>query len=36
MTVGYGEDKPMVSNSTRKGRIKNRRVEFKVIPPPAK
>jgi outer membrane protein OmpA-like peptidoglycan-associated protein len=36
MTVGYGEDKPMVSNSTRKGRIKNRRVEFKVIPAPAK
>jgi outer membrane protein OmpA-like peptidoglycan-associated protein len=36
MTVGYGEDKPMVSNGTRKGRIKNRRVEFKVIPPPAK
>ena len=36
MTVGYGEDKPMVSNNTRKGRIKNRRVEFKVIPPPAK
>ena len=36
MTVGYGEDKPTVSNSTRKGRIKNRRVEFKVIPPPAK
>ncbi len=31
-TVGYGEDKPMVSNSTRQGRIKNRRVEFKVIP----
>jgi len=26
----------MVSNGTRKGRIKNRRVEFKVIPPPAK
>jgi len=26
----------MVSNDTRKGRIKNRRVEFKVIPPPAK
>ena len=36
MTVGYGEDKPMVSNSTRNGRIKNRRVEFKVIPAPAK
>ena len=34
MTVGYGEDKPNVSNNTRKGRIQNRRVEFKVIPPP--
>ena len=30
-TVGYGEDKPKVSNSTRKGRITNRRVEFKVV-----
>jgi outer membrane protein OmpA-like peptidoglycan-associated protein len=36
MTVGYGEDKPNVSNNTRNGRIKNRRVEFKVIPPPSK
>jgi outer membrane protein OmpA-like peptidoglycan-associated protein len=36
MTVGYGEDKPNVSNNTRKGRIQNRRVEFKVIPPPSK
>ena len=26
-----GEDKPKVSNSTRKGRIANRRVEFKVV-----
>ena len=34
MTVGYGEDKPAASNNTRKGRIENRRVEFKVIPPP--
>jgi outer membrane protein OmpA-like peptidoglycan-associated protein len=34
MTVGYGEDKPTTSNNTRKGRIENRRVEFKVIPPP--
>ena len=30
-TVGFGEDKPKVSNSTRKGRIANRRVEFKVV-----
>ena len=29
-TVGYGEDKPKESNRTRKGRIANRRVEFKV------
>ena len=30
-TVGFGEDKPAESNSTRKGRISNRRVEFKVV-----
>jgi outer membrane protein OmpA-like peptidoglycan-associated protein len=30
-TVGYGEDKPNVSNDTRKGRVSNRRVEFKVV-----
>ena len=30
-TVGYGEDKPKESNKTRKGRIANRRVEFKVV-----
>jgi outer membrane protein OmpA-like peptidoglycan-associated protein len=29
-TIGFGEDKPTVSNDTRKGRITNRRVEFKV------
>ncbi len=29
--VGYGEDKPSSSNKTRKGRIANRRVEFKVV-----
>ena len=30
-TSGFGEDKPSVSNDTRKGRITNRRVEFKVV-----
>ena len=35
MTAGYGEEQPTVSNNTRKGRIQNRRVEFKVIPPPS-
>ena len=30
-TVGFGEDMPTESNSTRKGRISNRRVEFKVV-----
>ena len=30
-TAGFGEDKPKVSNSTREGRIANRRVEFKVV-----
>lgn len=29
-TVGYGEDRPSTSNKTRKGRVSNRRVEFKV------
>ena len=28
--VGYGEDRPSTSNQTRKGRVSNRRVEFKV------
>ncbi len=28
---GYGPDKPISDNSTRAGRIKNRRVEFKLI-----
>ena len=30
-TVGYGEERPAQSNNTRKGRIANRRVEFKVV-----
>ena len=30
-TAGYGEDNPKESNATRKGRIANRRVEFKVV-----
>ena len=29
--IGYGELNPAVSNSTKKGRAKNRRTEFKVI-----
>lgn len=29
--VGYGEDKPLNPNNTRKGREGNRRVEFKVV-----
>lgn len=32
-TVGWGPDKPKVSNRTRAGRKKNRRVEFVIIKP---
>jgi len=34
MTAGEVEHKEKDSKTTRKGRIQNRRVEFKVIPPP--
>ncbi len=30
-TMGYGEEQPVADNSSREGRQKNRRVEFKVI-----
>ena len=30
-TKGFGEDSPKTSNDTRKGRMENRRVEFKVV-----
>jgi OOP family OmpA-OmpF porin len=30
-TIGYGPDKPIADNKTRKGRGKNRRIEFRVI-----
>jgi len=31
MTKGYGEDKPIADNSTKKGRFENRRVEILVL-----
>jgi outer membrane protein OmpA-like peptidoglycan-associated protein len=29
--IGYGPDKPVADNKTRKGRAKNRRIEFKLV-----
>lgn len=30
---GYGEERPLVSNDTKEGRARNRRVELVVVPP---
>lgn len=30
-SVGYGETKPVASNATREGKLKNRRIEFAVV-----
>ncbi len=31
LTVGYGPDKPVAENKTKKGQAKNRRIEFKLL-----
>jgi len=33
-TIGYGASKPIASNASEAGRMKNRRVEIRIIPPP--
>lgn len=30
-TVGYGESRPVASNATREGKLRNRRIEFAVV-----
>jgi len=31
-TIGYGPDRPVVSNDSREGRRQNRRIEFRLLP----
>jgi outer membrane protein OmpA-like peptidoglycan-associated protein len=31
-TIGYGPDKPIMENTSRKGRSHNRRIEFRLLP----